>query len=73
MLPINDYLCVFYAGQNPAECSPVAMFDRLQFLMDFINGLRGEVEFREDDRANDILTVRQWRALAGLPLFEAKG
>lgn len=59
----DDYQCVFYAVQDPRLARPVAVFDRFQFLMDFIISLRGEVEFREDNHGNDILTVRQWKKI----------
>lgn len=56
----NDYFCVFYTAGDPASSMPVALFDRAQFMMDFIVALRGYVDLREDNRKNNILTVRQW-------------
>lgn len=70
MTNTDEHFCVFFAGQNPAESEPVATFDRMQFMEDFFTYFQRVKnqysKFREQDRANSILTVSQWRELRGI-------
>jgi len=67
-----DMMCVFYAGDDPATSTPLALFERAQFIGDFAKKMATfGVEIREEQRADDghalhdVLTLRSW---LGLPV-----
>lgn len=62
MTEFDEYICLFREGDDPATSKPVAVFDRMVFVKDFIKALRGEVEFA-DEPGVAFLTVAEWREL----------
>ena len=59
MTELDEYICLFRKGHDPATSEPVAIFDRMVFLADFIKALRGKVEFA-DEPGVPFLTVAEW-------------
>ena len=59
---LDEYICLFREGHDPATSEPVAIFDRMVFVTDFIKALRGKVEF-SDEPGVAFLTVAEWREL----------
>jgi hypothetical protein len=59
----DEYFCVFHADQDPSQVMPIAIFDRYQFLMEFLRACPRNIKFREENMENDILTVADWKAL----------
>ena len=64
----DDYFCVFYADQDIRRVKPVAIFDRAQFVANFISGCHGHPIFREEDAGLIFFTVREW-----VELYEGDG
>ena len=62
MTELDEYICVFRAEHDPATSDPVAIFERMVFVVDFIKALRGKVEFA-DEPGVAFLTVAEWREL----------
>lgn len=54
----DGFFCVFYEGHDPAESQPVATFDRMQFLVEFINARKRAVRFREQKRCREYFNGR---------------